>query len=170
MENFFAKVLQLGGLFYITFALVMVTSFFLDNRFKRKMFSIVIVLGMFFATSTSISQITKVLEEAKLFFRNDKEKIKSSTFNQFSFASKIRDTLDPQDNNCVFWSWDTATKYLIQESYPVRLKTVWNIDSATKCDYIVSQFTSHPELNLSPLVTFENNFIYKLPRTKSPRY
>ena len=162
MVSFISKVFQLGGFFYITLALAIVTLFFLDSRLKNKVFSTILVLGMFATVFTSIFQITKDLEEIKLFFRNDREKIESSTFNQFSFASKIRETLNSQDNNCVFWSWDVATKYLIQESYPVRLKTVWNIDSAAKCDFVVSQFTSRSEFNLSPFITFENNFIYKI--------
>ena len=162
MASFISKVLQLGGFFYITLALVIVIPFFLDSRLKNKVFSTILVLGMFFTVFTSIFQITKDLEEIKLFFKNDREKIESSTFNQFSFASKIRETLNSQDNNCVFWSWDVATKYLIQESYPVRLKTVWDIDSTKKCDFVVSQFMSRPELNLSPFITFENNFIYKI--------
>jgi len=168
MESFIPKVLQLGGFFYITLALAIVISFLLNNKLESKVFSIILVLGMSFAVLTSISQITKNLEEAKLFFRDDREKIKSSTFNQFSFADKIRETLNSQDNNCVFWSWDVATKYLIQESYPVRLKTVWNIDSAIKCDFVVSQFALRPELNFPPLVIFENNFIYKLPSALEP--
>src|SRR3990167_1800012 len=162
MESFIPKVLQLGGFFYITLVLVIVISFFLNNQLKNRAIAIILVTGIFFAVLTSIFQITKDLEEIKLFFRNDREKIESSTFNQFSFANKIRETLNPQDNNCVFWSWDVATKYLIQESYPVRLKTVWNIDSAAKCDFVVSQFTSRSEFNLSPFITFENNFIYKI--------
>ena len=162
MESFIPKVLQLGGFFYITLVLVIVISFFLNNQLKNRAIAIILVTGIFFAVLTSISQITKDLEEIKLFFRNDREKIESSTFNQFSFASQIRETLNPEDNNCVFWSWDVATKYIIQESYPVRLKTVWDTDSAQRCDFVVSQFRLRPELNLSPFVTFRNNFIYKL--------
>ncbi|OGD95257.1 hypothetical protein A3F02_00560 [Candidatus Curtissbacteria bacterium RIFCSPHIGHO2_12_FULL_38_9b] len=162
MESFIPKVLLLGGFFYITLALIIVISSFLNNQFKSRGFLIILVIGMFFTVLTSISQITKDLEEIKLFFRNDREKIKNSTFNQFFFASQIRETLNPQDNNCVFWSWDVATKYLIQESYPLKLKTVWDIESAKKCDFVVSQFRPRPELNLTPFVTFENSFIYEI--------
>lgn len=164
MASFISKVLQLGGFFYITLVLVLVISFFLNNQLKSRAFAIILVTGIFFAVLTSISQITKDLEEIKLFFRSDRKKLESSTFNQFSFASQIRETLNPQDNNCVFWSWDVATKYLIQESYPTRLKTVGDINSAKKCDYVVSQFTQQSELNVSPFVTFENNFIYEINR------
>jgi len=162
MGNFISKVLQLGGYFYITLALVIVISFFLDSRLKGRALTIILAAGMFFAVLTSISQITGQLGEARMFFRGDREKLESSTFNQFFFAGKIRETLKPQDNNCIFWSWDIATRYLNQESYPVRLNSVRDMDSSQECDFIVSQFTSRPELHLSPFITFENNFIYKL--------
>ena len=162
MASFISKILLLGGFFYITLALAIVISFFLDSRLKSRAFLVILVLAMFFTILTSISQIIKDLEEAKMFFRDNRKKLESSTFNQFFFASKIRETLNQQDNNCVFWSWDVATKYLIQEAYPVRLETVWDIDSAKKCDYVISQFRPRSELNLAPFVTFENNFIYEI--------
>ena len=69
MESFIPKVLQLGGFFYITLVLVIVISFFLNNQLKNRAIAIILVTGIFFAVLTSISQITKDLEEIKLFFR-----------------------------------------------------------------------------------------------------
>jgi|SRR3989344_261914 len=162
MSQLISKLLILGGWFYISLALLIIFGLFSSKKISDKLPILILLFGAAFTFLTSISALYENFSQIKLFFRTDKEKIETSTFNQFSFAKIIRETLTPQHYNCVFWSWDVPTKYIIQESYPIRLETIWTFESATKCDFVVSQFVSRPELNTQPIIVFENNYIYKL--------
>lgn len=157
------KLLMLGGWFYISLIVLLIALVFPSQKIKKRFSVLILYTGAIFAISFSFSNFLNDSKELSLFFRSENEKIESTTFNQYSFAKEVRSIFNRNDEVCLLWSWDIPTKYLIQETYPVRTKIVMSLDMAIqKCDFVISQFNPRPELNKEPMLNYKNNYIYNL--------
>lgn len=162
MSQLISKILTLGGWFYISLALIAIFAVSIPKKVNDKLVTIILLSGSVLAIFISVTAIFKSMPQIELFFRSDRNKMETSTFNQYYFAQKIRETLNPANDNCVFWSWDIPTKYLIQEVYPIRLNTIWNLSQAKDCDFVISQFNPQPTLKEKQILIYKNNYIYNL--------
>lgn len=157
------KLLTLSGWFYISLIILLIVFVFVPQKIKFRLDTVILYAVVVFAPFFSFQGLLNNSKELGLFFRSENAKIEITTFNQYSFAKEIRNFFNKNDEVCLLWSWDIPTKYLIQETYPVRTKIVMSHDLADQnCDFVISQFNPRPELNREPMFDYKNNYIYDL--------
>lgn len=152
----------LGGLFYLTLVLSLTVYFLGNAQIKKILPGVLIAAAAILSVYFSTVQFLKIQYNPQTFFQPVEAKVDQTSMGQYSFALRLREYLPENSQGCIFFVNDLAGYYMRKELYP---RSFGLVETAGKsCNYVVAQFAPLKLQGFEPVLTYKNNYLYKIKR------